>query len=113
MTVVRNFSSLIAHQLYYSVSKIRNFFHVGTFGGNERSIPSSGFGNGFLPVKLEVQRASGRSNSKRLFSSSIQSRSDLAPVAEDIPWDLPEPSFKLRRLFESSPTHDPCTLLAR
>ncbi|KAF6174007.1 hypothetical protein GIB67_039958 [Kingdonia uniflora] len=31
-----------------------------TFGGNERSIPSFGFGNGFLPVELEVQRASGR-----------------------------------------------------
>ncbi|KAF6135560.1 hypothetical protein GIB67_015413 [Kingdonia uniflora] len=27
----------------------------GTFGGNERSIPSSGSGNGFLPVELEVQ----------------------------------------------------------
>ncbi|KAF6136947.1 hypothetical protein GIB67_030711 [Kingdonia uniflora] len=79
----------------------------GTFGGNERSIPSSGFGNGFLPVELEVQRASGRSNSKRLFSSSIQNGSGLAPVAEDIPWDLLEPSFKLRTLSESSPTHDP------
>ncbi|KAF6168405.1 hypothetical protein GIB67_004957 [Kingdonia uniflora] len=64
----------------------------GTFGGNERSIPSSGFGNGFLPVELEVQQALGRSG--------------LASVAEDIPWDLPEPSFKLRRLSESSPTHD-------
>ncbi|KAF6164868.1 hypothetical protein GIB67_017071 [Kingdonia uniflora] len=78
-----------------------------TFGGNERSIPSSGSGNGFLQVELEVQRAPGRSNSKRLFSSSIQSGSGLAPVAEDIPWDLPEPSFKLRKLSESSPTHDP------
>ncbi|KAF6160494.1 hypothetical protein GIB67_019263 [Kingdonia uniflora] len=26
----------------------------GTFGGNERSIPSSRFGNGFLSVELEV-----------------------------------------------------------
>ncbi|KAF6156641.1 hypothetical protein GIB67_017777 [Kingdonia uniflora] len=60
-----------------------------TFGSNERSIPSSGFGNGFLLVELEVQQALGRSNSKRLFSSSIQSGSGLAPVAEDIPWDLP------------------------
>ncbi|KAF6172016.1 hypothetical protein GIB67_029434 [Kingdonia uniflora] len=34
--------------------------NLGTFGGNERSIPSSGFGNGFLPVELKVQRASGR-----------------------------------------------------
>ncbi|KAF6155026.1 hypothetical protein GIB67_035773 [Kingdonia uniflora] len=49
---------------------------------------------------------------RRFSSSSIQSRSGLAPVAKDIPWDLPEPSFKLRRLFESSPTHDPGTLLA-
>ncbi|KAF6150099.1 hypothetical protein GIB67_035709 [Kingdonia uniflora] len=81
--------------------------NLGTFGGNERSIPSSGSGNGFLPVELEVQRASGRSNRERLFSSSIQSGSSLAPVAEDIPWDLPEPSFKLRRLSESGPTHDP------
>ncbi|KAF6162795.1 hypothetical protein GIB67_029064 [Kingdonia uniflora] len=64
---------------------------LGTFGGNERSIPNSGFGNGFLPVELEVQGASGRSNSKRLFSSSIQSGSGLTSVAEDIPWDLPEP----------------------
>ncbi|KAF6135491.1 hypothetical protein GIB67_015344, partial [Kingdonia uniflora] len=35
----------------------------GTFGGNKRSIPSSGSGNGFLPVELEVQRASGRTHS--------------------------------------------------
>ncbi|KAF6166439.1 hypothetical protein GIB67_034990, partial [Kingdonia uniflora] len=84
-----------------------NHGRVGTFWGNERSIPSSGFGNGFLPVELEVQRTSGRPNSKRLFSLSIQSGSGLSPVAEDIQWDLPEPSFKLRRLFESSPTHDP------
>ncbi|KAF6156858.1 hypothetical protein GIB67_000398 [Kingdonia uniflora] len=60
-----------------------------------------------MPAELEGQGASERSNGKRLFSSSIQSGSSLAPVAEDIPWDLPEPSFKLRRLFESSPTHDP------
>ncbi|KAF6156705.1 hypothetical protein GIB67_002420 [Kingdonia uniflora] len=85
----------------------------GTFGGNERSIPSSGFGNCFLPVELEVQRASKRSSSKKFFSSSIQSGSGLAPVAEDIPWDLPEPSFKLKRLSESSPTNDPGILLAR
>ncbi|KAF6168272.1 hypothetical protein GIB67_014507, partial [Kingdonia uniflora] len=84
-------------------------FPCGNFWGNERSIPSFGFGNGFLPVKLEAQRASGRSNRKRLFSSSIQSGSGLAPVTEDIPWDLPERSFKLRRWFESNPTHDPGT----
>ncbi|KAF6160488.1 hypothetical protein GIB67_019257 [Kingdonia uniflora] len=47
------------------------------------------------------------SNNKRIFSSSIQSGSGLAPVVEDIPWDLPEPSFKLIRLSESGPTHDP------
>ncbi|KAF6172149.1 hypothetical protein GIB67_003841 [Kingdonia uniflora] len=34
--------------------------NTGTFGGNEGSTPSSGFGNGFLLVELEVQRASGR-----------------------------------------------------
>ncbi|KAF6136923.1 hypothetical protein GIB67_025757 [Kingdonia uniflora] len=75
----------------------------GTFGGNKRSIPSSGFGNGFFPVELENYS----SNSKRPFSSSIQSGNGLAPVAEEIPWDFPEPSFKLRRLSESNPTHDP------
>ncbi|KAF6143320.1 hypothetical protein GIB67_039103 [Kingdonia uniflora] len=64
----------------------------GTFGGNKRSIPNSGSGNG--PI------AKG-------FSSSIQSGSGLAPVAEDIPWDLPEPSFKLRRLPESCSIRDP------
>ncbi|GKC52065.1 hypothetical protein Tco_1074810, partial [Tanacetum coccineum] len=34
------------------------------------------------------------SNKKRVFSSSRRSESSLPPVAEEFPWDHPDPNYK-------------------
>nr|GEZ84700.1 leucine aminopeptidase 2, chloroplastic-like [Tanacetum cinerariifolium] len=38
-----------------------------------------------------------RSNKNRLFSSSRRSESSLPPVAEEFPWDPPDPDYKLTK----------------
>ncbi|GJX28937.1 sister chromatid cohesion 1 protein 1 [Tanacetum coccineum] len=43
-----------------------------------------------------------RSNKKRLFSSSRQSRSSLPPVPEEFPWDHPDLNYKLTEVNENN-----------
>ncbi|KAF8397227.1 hypothetical protein HHK36_016137 [Tetracentron sinense] len=74
----------------------------GNSGEDIRSIPSSASGHGFLSHNSEVH--SGRSN-KRPYSASRHSGS-LEPVAEENPWQQPEPDFKLARLPENGPEHE-------
>ncbi|KAF7132590.1 hypothetical protein RHSIM_Rhsim09G0179600 [Rhododendron simsii] len=66
----------------------------GNSGDEVRSIPSSGSGHG----------TSGRSNKKRPYSSSRHSGSSLETVAEENPWQHPDPNFKLARLSENGLT---------
>ncbi|KAM4104202.1 hypothetical protein ACJW30_06G139100 [Castanea mollissima] len=69
-----------------------------------RSIPSSASGHGGLSHNSEVN--SGRSNRKRPYSSSRHSSGGLEPVAEENPWNHPDPNFKLSRLSEYGLTPD-------
>ncbi|KAF9596667.1 hypothetical protein IFM89_012866 [Coptis chinensis] len=72
-------------------------------GSNERSIPSSGSGNGLLhSTPVEQQRSS----LKRGKSSSKHGTSGLDPVAEEESFELLTPNFKLRRVSEDEPSHD-------
>ncbi|XP_065633160.1 sister chromatid cohesion 1 protein 1 [Quercus suber] len=66
-----------------------------------RSIPSSASGHGGLSHNSEVN--SGR---KRPYSSSRHSSGGLEPVAEENPWNHPDPNFKLSRLSENGLTPD-------
>ncbi|XP_075668054.1 sister chromatid cohesion 1 protein 1 [Castanea sativa] len=66
-----------------------------------RSIPSSASGHGGLSHNSEVN--SGR---KRPYSSSRHSSGGLEPVAEENPWNHPDPNFKLSRLSEYGLTPD-------
>ncbi|KAI3908516.1 hypothetical protein MKX01_009318 [Papaver californicum] len=85
----------------FPVNEANMMFTPGHSGDNERSAPSSGSGNGFLNLEPEVQLPSGR---KR--NSSRRSGGNLASVAEDKIWDLPEPDFKFRRFSENGFLHE-------
>ncbi|KAI3949228.1 hypothetical protein MKW92_036060 [Papaver armeniacum] len=61
----------------FPVNEANMMFTPGRSGDNERSAPSSGFGNGFLNLAPEVQLQSGR---KR--HSSRHSGGNLASAAE-------------------------------
>ncbi|KAH7839187.1 hypothetical protein Vadar_000896 [Vaccinium darrowii] len=74
----------------------------GNSGDEVRSIHSSGSGQGFQSHTSEGN--SGRSNKKRPYSSSRHSGSGLEPVAEENPWQHPDPNFKLARLSENGLT---------
>ncbi|CAK9135819.1 unnamed protein product [Ilex paraguariensis] len=74
----------------------------GNSGDEVRSIPSSGSAHGFLSHNSGGN--SGWSNKKRPHSSPRHSGSGLEPVAEEHPWQHPDPNFKLARLSENLPT---------
>ncbi|KAL5799674.1 hypothetical protein ACOSQ4_032558 [Xanthoceras sorbifolium] len=69
-----------------------------------RSIPSSASGHEIRSHSSEVN--SGRSNQKRPYSSPSHGKGGLAPVAEENPWQYPEPNFKLSKLSENGLTPD-------
>ncbi|GJX36597.1 sister chromatid cohesion 1 protein 1 [Tanacetum coccineum] len=65
-------------------------------GNGVKNTASSGSEHGFVSHGFDLN--SGRSNKKRLFSSSRRSRSSLPPVAEEFPWDHPDPNYKLTEM---------------
>ncbi|KAL8218081.1 hypothetical protein R6Q57_021454 [Mikania cordata] len=67
-------------------------------GGRVVSL-SLGSGNWFVPEGWDIN--SGRSNKKRLLSSTRKSGSSLHPVAEDLPLDQTDPNFKLAQLSDN------------
>ncbi|KAI3866286.1 hypothetical protein MKW98_007941 [Papaver atlanticum] len=91
----------------FPVNEASMMFTPGHSGDNERSAPSSGSGNGFLNLEPEVQLHSG----SRKRHSSRHSGGNLASVAEDKIWDLPEPDFKFRRFSENGFLHENETLV--
>ncbi|GJU16908.1 E3 ubiquitin protein ligase listerin [Tanacetum coccineum] len=68
----------------------------GNSGNGVKNTASSGSEHGFVSHGFDLN--SGRSNKKRLFSSSRQSRSSLPPVAEEFPWDHPDLNYKLTEI---------------
>ncbi|KAI3986847.1 hypothetical protein MKX01_014548 [Papaver californicum] len=86
----------------FPVNEANMMFTPGHSGDNERSAPSSGSGNDFLNLEPEVQLPSG----SRKRHSSRHSGGNLASVAEDKLWDIPEPDFKFRRFSENGFLHE-------
>ncbi|XAR65966.1 hypothetical protein NMG60_11011989 [Bertholletia excelsa] len=68
-------------------------------GDEEKFIHILGSGHGYLSNNLEFN--SGRSHKKRPYSASLNSGSDLEPVAEESPWCQRCPEFELTRLSEN------------
>ncbi|GJR99114.1 hypothetical protein Tco_0315623 [Tanacetum coccineum] len=65
-----------------------------------KNAASSGSEHGFVSHGSDLNF--GRSNKKRVFSSSRRSGSRLPPVAEEFPWDHPDPNYKLTKLNKNN-----------
>ncbi|KAF5193933.1 Chromatin remodeling [Thalictrum thalictroides] len=106
VSIEKQMETLNLNNIEFPINDFNMMSTPGNSGGsNERSVPSSGSGNGPLPPE-PVDLPFERSSKKRATLSRRSGGSDLDPVAEEDPRDLLERTPKLRRLSEDGPFGD-------
>ncbi|PIA34542.1 hypothetical protein AQUCO_03700076v1 [Aquilegia coerulea] len=106
VSIEKQMETLNLNNIEFPINDFNMMSTPGNSGGsNERSVPSSGSGNGPLPPE-PVELPFERSSKKRPTLSRRSGSSGLDPVAEEDPRDLLERTPKLRRLSEDGPFGD-------